>query len=557
MAEGRAGRTRDAASAPARSQESLLDRFRIMQSIRVTAVLLVLLAVTLVDATLQPHPDALISLTLGFTAVGVLAGVVVALRPGRLLVVLRTMLVVDAVWLSVGAHVSGGSSSPMLYALLLHLAAMTLLASYRAGLVLALLDTGLLVGLHGAVLLEWFDRTAPAGPAGQRLTVFLVVLWLVSVTTTAPSVIHERELRHRRHDLDALSALTQRVERSADPSSVAQTLLEAVVTSYGLRRGVVLAGQDGSLPLLASHGLDPALAQEPGRPGPSAVIVQAHRDHATVVARALDPAQDAWLQRLLPDAGPLLVVPLTMDERPIGALVVEHSGRARAQRAVIVGLQRSAAYGSLALRNAWLLAGVQRLAATDGLTKIANRRSFEMTLEREVARATRTAEYVSLVMVDIDHFKKLNDTLGHQGGDEVLRNAAAALAMACREFDTAARYGGEEFAMILPGAGPDEAFEVAERLRQAVAAAPNPLPITASAGVATFPAHAGDGDTLVRAADEALYASKRAGRDRTTASVGVPPEEQMQAMIRRAVRERLKAKEGRTDADAMAALFDP
>ena len=94
---------------------------------------------------------------------------------------------------------------------------------------------------------------------------------------------------------------------------------------------------------------------------------------------------------------------------------------------------------------------VQRLAATDGLTKIANRRTFETTLEREVARAARSAEHLSLVLLDIDHFKRLNDAHGHQAGDEVLRNVAAALSCACRDFDTAARYGGEEFAVVLPG----------------------------------------------------------------------------------------------------------
>jgi diguanylate cyclase (GGDEF)-like protein len=188
---------------------------------------------------------------------------------------------------------------------------------------------------------------------------------------------------------------------------------------------------------------------------------------------------------------------------------------------------------------------VQRLAATDGLTRIANRRAFEATLERELARATRTAEHVSLVMVDIDHFKDLNDSLGHQAGDEVLRNAAAALACACREFDTAARYGGEEFAVILPGCDPEQALEAAERLRRAVGEAPMPVRLTASAGVATFPAHAGDAESLVRAADEALYASKRAGRNQTTVSSGIAPEEQVNALIRRAVRERLRAKEGR------------
>ncbi|MGZ6793158.1 MAG: GGDEF domain-containing protein, partial [Mycobacteriales bacterium] len=228
------------------------------------------------------------------------------------------------------------------------------------------------------------------------------------------------------------------------------------------------------------------------------------------------------------------------------ALVVEHTGR-RIQRRVVSGLERSASYAALALRNAWLLEQVQRLAATDGLTKIANRRTFEATLEREVARATRGAEHVSLVMVDIDHFKQLNDTHGHQAGDEVLRNVAAALSCECRDFDTPARYGGEEFAVILPGCGPEEAYDIAERLRRSVSAAPSVVPVTASAGVATYPSHAADADTLVRAADEALYAAKHAGRDRTSVWVGVPPEAQVDALLRRAVTLRLGRSAARTE----------
>jgi diguanylate cyclase (GGDEF)-like protein len=304
---------------------------------------------------------------------------------------------------------------------------------------------------------------------------------------------------------------------------------------------LVLAGPEGQLPLLASIGLDEETARRPGRPSASAVVTEAHATHATVLVSGLDAAADPWLSKLLPDAGNLIVVPLQAEGRPLGAVVLEQSpveGN-RISRRVVSGLERSASYAALALRNAWLLEQVQRLAATDGLSKIANRRTFESTLEREVARATRSAEHLSLVMIDIDHFKRLNDEHGHQSGDEVLRNVAAALSCECRDFDTPARYGGEEFAIVLPGCGPDEALLIAERLRRAVAAAPGVVPITASAGVATYPGHAGDADTLVRAADDALYESKRAGRNRTTVSAGVPPEAQVDALLRRAVTQRL------------------
>jgi len=120
--------------------------------------------------------------------------------------------------------------------------------------------------------------------------------------------------------------------------------------------------------------------------------------------------------------------------------------------------------------------------------------------------------------VDIDHFKLVNDTHGHQVGDDVLQIVAHALGSECRAIDTLARYGGEEFAVILPTCDAAEAVEIAERLRQAVASAPTPVKVTSSAGVATYPLDSVNGAALVKAADEALYESKRNGRNRVTSA---------------------------------------
>jgi diguanylate cyclase (GGDEF)-like protein len=177
-----------------------------------------------------------------------------------------------------------------------------------------------------------------------------------------------------------------------------------------------------------------------------------------------------------------------------------------------------ASHGALAIRNAWLLEQVQRMAETDALTGVANRRAFETAIEREVARAQRYGEELTLVMLDIDHFKSLNDTYGHQAGDEVLRKVGAAIRLSSRESDTAARYGGEEFAVLLPSCSRQESFTAAARLRRLISEIDAVAPITVSAGIATYPAHAHTAQGLVRAADEALYESKRAGRDRATRS---------------------------------------
>jgi len=166
------------------------------------------------------------------------------------------------------------------------------------------------------------------------------------------------------------------------------------------------------------------------------------------------------------------------------------------------------------MRNANLLERMQQMAVTDGLTQLANRRSFDRALDRELQRASRTDGRLSVVLIDVDHFKALNDTHGHLVGDTVLRQIAAALRECGREYDTIARYGGEEFAAVLPGCSSALAVQVAERLRQAVMEAPTEVPVTASAGVATYPYDGVDVEGLLGAADRALYSAKRGGRNR-------------------------------------------
>ncbi len=520
------------------------ERFRVSQWLRVAFAGLLGMGLLTLPSAFEPQGNEMVPWLLGYLGVAGLGEVAVRLRPQRALGLFSTFLILDGIWLSTLTYLSGATTSPVRYGVLLHLGAVTLLASYRTGVKLAVWHSLLLLASRNLVDARVLPDTTQSDLIGsasqdQRLIIFVVVLWLVAISTSTLSAINERELRRRRGDLEALTHLAEQIERTDDSSSVARTLLDAAVASFGFPRGIVLASADGHLPLLASYGLDDTVARRPGRAGPSEVVQEAHAQKATVLVQGLDPEADPWLSRLLPDARNLVVVPLSAEGRSLGALVVEAPKDVRIQRRVVTGLERSATYAALALRNAWLLEQVQRLAATDGLTKIANRRTFETTLEREIARATRSAEHLSLVMIDIDHFKALNDNHGHQAGDEVLRNVAAALSCECRDFDTAARYGGEEFAVILPGCGPEEALEIAERLRSSVALVPGTVQVTASAGVATFPAHAGDVDTLVRAADQALYASKAAGRNRTSTSAGVSPEAQVDALVRRAVSQRL------------------
>ena len=165
---------------------------------------------------------------------------------------------------------------------------------------------------------------------------------------------------------------------------------------------------------------------------------------------------------------------------------------------------------------------MQQLLATDALTGIANRRNFDVALEREWRRCGRSAQPLSLLMIDVDHFKAYNDRFGHQRGDECLRRVARALTDCVgRPADLVARYGGEEFVCLLPEVGRRGAAKMARRMaaaiaRIAIAHPDSPLGarITVSIGVATVAEIAGESETLLGLADKLLYAAKKDGRDR-------------------------------------------
>ncbi|MDP2030742.1 MAG: diguanylate cyclase [Thiobacillus sp.] len=160
------------------------------------------------------------------------------------------------------------------------------------------------------------------------------------------------------------------------------------------------------------------------------------------------------------------------------------------------------------------------LATRDGLTGLYNHQTFYALLADELARAQRFKRPVALLMLDIDHFKRVNDTHGHQAGDAILKGLSELLNRQARAIDRVCRYGGEEIAVILPETDPDTAANIAERLRASVEAQPfdintgAPVRITVSIGVASWPLHGDGADTLVAAADAALYAAKRSGRNR-------------------------------------------
>ena len=507
---------------------SLAERMGYLQGLRAGFAVAAVLSALVFRSTVGASVRDVAAVSFGYFAVTALIEAFRRVGGGRHLYMVAGMLLVDGVYLAWIMYLTGFVQSPLRFMLYLHLIAVTLLASYRTGLKIALWHSLLFfVVFHGqlAGLLEsqgpTLDMRGVDGIIEYRPSVFNVMaFWMVALGTSLFSFLNERELRRRKNDLEALNEMGIEFETLTDAEKVAESYLTRVCDALGFRRALVVAGPAGSLTVLAARGAEGI--GEPVRDD-CGLLAEVMARRETMLVTDLDPGTDGVVAELLPGARNLVVAPLVADGSQLGFLVAEQRRRGhRLERRVLTTTGQFSSHAALALRNAWLLQEVRRMADTDGLTGLSNRRSFEIALEREVARAVRTGEQLTLVLLDIDYFKELNDRHGHQVGDDVLRATGAALAAASREFDTAARYGGEEFVVLLPGCSSDMAVAAAERLRAAIAGVDEDLAITASAGVATLPLNAADAAGLVRAADEALYDSKRSGRDVTTKSSAHP-----------------------------------
>lgn len=302
-----------------------------------------------------------------------------------------------------------------------------------------------------------------------------------SIESMRRELLLKSQLEARVRELTLLHDLSRALASTLEPAGV-------------IRHLEALVGRN-----LRLDGLHVRVAPAPNAAGPSATPVST--------------------PPLPPDAGAAVEVQMLHDGGRVGSLLVFRSGPEFSAEEVSL-LESIASQAALALTNARLHQETVQLSRTDPLTSIANRRALFDRLQFEIERCGRFDETLGVVLVDVDHFKRLNDRFGHTGGDAVLRDVAMLLARCLRKVDHVARYGGEEFAILLPGADRAAALAVGEKLRAAIAGAtfefrgePSDEVVTISVGVAVFPIDARDLSALVDCADAALYAAKRAGRN--------------------------------------------
>ncbi len=359
-------------------------------------------------------------------------------------------------------------------------------------------------------------RACQGGPPGSEHEGLDLICQRLQRTLAGLEELVESEAA-RRHLAEQIELLSHSISATLDLSHVFEALLDAVeavlpfshAAAWVLREGRYLRVAQRGSPRLDAELVDPATPGLLGR--------LASTDSPL---RALDTAGDADLKELNQrGVATWLGVPLLHNATRVGLLTLEAPSAEGWSELRVQACLDLAAHAGAAINNARRFAEVHRLSVIDELTGVHNRRHFMEVARRELRRAAERERPAAAIMIDVDHFKRVNDALGHHVGDEVLREVAQRCLRALRDEDIFGRYGGEEFVVLLPETSEEQALRsVAERLRARVGGTPittsrHPVEVTISLGVAG--ALPGEPlDRLLERADLALLAAKRAGRNR-------------------------------------------
>jgi diguanylate cyclase (GGDEF)-like protein len=320
-----------------------------------------------------------------------------------------------------------------------------------------------------------------------------------------------------------LYAFARRLSRAGDASRTHQIILSVMAQQVRARTAsiAVYSESERLLTISATRGYPHVLVEHVRiRPG-AGVLGHAFATGKAVIGRA---SEHVHPRRLRYAGDTYLVVPLLADKGPVACVALTDRVSGEFDERDLECARMLGATAGLALareRVTESLDELTRVATVDPVTGLFNRRYFETRLHAEVQRARRQSQDLALLMVDIDDFKRINDTFGHLEGDRALKEVADLLRSGVRIFDLCARYGGEEFAIVMPGATRQMATQVAERIRRGIQERSrlDPLPVTVSIGVGLLkPDHAPE--DLIGVADRALIAAKRAGKNAVLSDEG-------------------------------------
>ncbi len=322
--------------------------------------------------------------------------------------------------------------------------------------------------------------------------------------------------QRRREQLEAINRIAKQTTSVLDLRELLQKVCRYILEAFHMDHVSILLLEEGHLVLRANDGkLTLRTPENVELPIGAGLAARALEEGKTRMANDVT-ATEGYIAGYK-EARSEMCVPLICFGETLGALVLDSASLDAFVAADLEPIESVADICANAIQNARYFDKVRQLAYVDGLTGAFNRRYFEMRILEEIERARRYESAMAVMMVDLDHFKRLNDEFGHLLGDEVLRQVTSIFAHHLRKIDVVCRYGGEEFAILLTQTPPEGAIHVAEKLRHVVERwnFPGvPRPVTISIGVAEFPVDGRSRDELVRAADNAMYLAKQSGRNR-------------------------------------------
>ena len=321
--------------------------------------------------------------------------------------------------------------------------------------------------------------------------------------------------RRRALQLEAINAIAQQTTAVLDLKELLSKVCILVQKAFHVSHVSVLLKDEDDMVVRAHHGnLTPCIPQDGRVLAGEGFWGRTLASAATLIEN--DVSKIAGSMGFYLETASRMCIPLVSFGQTLGVLVLDSSEIGAFNIQDKQPLESVADICATAIQNAHYVERMKQLAYLDGLTGIFNRRFFELRMAEELERARRFGAGMAVIMVDIDHFKRLNDEFGHLIGDEVLRQVSSIFHQQLRKIDVVCRYGGEEFAILLSQTNPVHALTVAEKLRAMVEEwqFPGvPRPVTISAGAASYPDNGTTRDELVKAADAGLYAAKQAGRN--------------------------------------------